>query len=248
LEEAPANGDGGENDKQAGEPGVGLARTAASAKSPEFAPSDPWDSRQPYDWPSKWPKDARRAILHECIYLTVLLVGCVVGLFLLATHKLRDPLRLDPPSVHAVTIYGSAWLGGTIGGCVFSIKWLYHVIARGKWHLDRRAWRYFTPLISGALAFGTTALFIARVIPIFDRQITDRAGGVVGLSFLVGYFSDNTVAALAAAADRVLGTKTSLRRKAMDKEADGRAQSQKDERPPAADMDAASESEAKGDS
>jgi hypothetical protein len=69
-----------------------------------------------------------------------------------------------------------------------------------------------TPLVSGALAFGTMALFLSRAVPLFDSRVTESRAAIAGISFLVGYFSDNTVAALAAAADRVLGTKTRLRR------------------------------------
>lgn len=147
----------------------------------------------------------------EGAYLLFVLVGCAALLFLLATDKLRAPLDISRAQSQTLSVYGGAWVGGTLGGCVFSIKWYYHSIARGKWHLGRRAWRFFTPLVSGALAFATASLFISGVLPVFDERITQNAGAVVALSFVVGYFSDNTVAALAATADRVLGTKTNLR-------------------------------------
>ncbi len=147
----------------------------------------------------------------ECAYLTALLALCPVIIFVLATNKLAKPLRLTDNDARLLARYGSAWVGGTLGGCVFTIKWFYHTIARGKWHLDRRAWRFLTPVVSGALAFGTAALFISGVLPIFNTDVTRSIGAIVGLSFLVGYFSDNTVAALAATADRVLGTKTNLK-------------------------------------
>lgn len=185
-------------------------------QGPEFAPVDPWDDRTPYDWASRWPDDARRKQWVEAIYLIGVLLVCALLLFLLATHKLSRPLRLTPHDAELLALYGGAWIGGTIGGCLFTIKWYYHSIARGKWHLDRRGWRFMTPLVSGALAFATASLFISRVLPIFDARITSSVGAIVGLSFIVGYFSDNTVAALAATADRVLGTKTTLRRGSSD--------------------------------
>jgi hypothetical protein len=150
-------------------------------------------------------------MLLELAFLIALMVLCLVGLFLLATHKLDAPLRLTPHDSRQLALYGSAWIGGLLGGLVFSMKWLYHAIARGKWHQDRRAWRFLTPLISAALGFATMTLFVSGALPIFDERITNSQGGITGVSFVVGYFSDNTVAALAAAADRVLGTKTSLR-------------------------------------
>ena len=147
----------------------------------------------------------------EGAYLAGILVACAATLFLLATDKLVKPLRLSDQDGQALASYGGAWIGGTLGGCVFTIKWYYHSIARGKWHLDRRAWRFFTPHVSGVLAFATASLFISGVLPLFNDQITQSASAIVALSFVVGYFSDNTVAALAATADRVLGTKTNLR-------------------------------------
>jgi hypothetical protein len=177
----------------------------------EFAPADPWDGRKPYEWESRWDDAARRYMRIEGAYLAVLLALCPIILFVFATEKLAKPLRLTSNDARLLALYGSAWTGGTLGGCVFTIKWFYHTIARGKWHLDRRAWRFLTPIVSGALAFGTSALFISGVLPIFNTHVTRSIGAIVGLSFLVGYFSDNTVAALAATADRVLGTKTSLK-------------------------------------
>lgn len=147
----------------------------------------------------------------ELAYLVILLAACAVVLFLLGTGKVNKPLVLNSTESRHLTLYGSAWIGGVLGGCVFSIKWLYHSIARGKWHLDRRPWRFLTPLMSGALAFATMTLLISGVIPIFNTTITGSQAGVTGVSFIIGYFSDNTVAALAAAADRILGTKTNLR-------------------------------------
>lgn len=147
----------------------------------------------------------------EGIYLAAVLLACPVAIFVLATEKLAAPLRLTDADARSLALYGGAWIGGTLGGTVFSIKWYYHAIARGKWHLDRRPWRFLTPIMSGALSFGTAALFISNVLPIFNEELTRSVGGVMGLSFLVGYFSDNTVAALAAMADRVLGTKTRLK-------------------------------------
>ncbi len=212
LENAPSAANGEENASsvatgQASEGGI--ASTGGSAT--EFAPADPWDGRQPYQWRRKWEAEALRPMRVEGAYLAAILFACPTLLFLFATEKLSGPLRLTPADANALSLYGGAWVGGTLGGCVFTIKWYYHSIARGKWHLDRRAWRFFTPLVSGALAFATASLFISGVLPVFDERITQSVGALVALSFVVGYFSDNTVAALAATADRVLGTKTNLR-------------------------------------
>lgn len=189
----------------------GMAQPVAPSSSPEFAPADPWDGREPFDWTTKWPPEALSKMRIECAYLVGLLAISAIAIFVLGTNKLAGPLRLTTQDAHLLALYGGAWIGGILGGCVFSIKWYYHSIARGKWHMDRRAWRFLTPLVSGALAFAVATLLISRILPILDPRITRSMGAIVGLSFLVGYFSDNAVAALAATADRVLGTKTSLR-------------------------------------
>ncbi|MCW3047074.1 MAG: rane protein of unknown function [Solirubrobacterales bacterium] len=140
----------------------------------------------------------------ELCYLAVLFAACPVGLFCLSTGKLDVALDITAAESRSLALYGDAWLGGLLGGCLFSMKWLYHSIARGKWHLDRRAWRFLTPLVSAGLAFGTMALFISGALPLFSERITGTLPGVTGVSFLVGYFSDDTVAALAGAATKLL--------------------------------------------
>ena len=212
LEDASQTGDGPEDGPSPGpDSGVDQA-TSSTTRQGEFAPADPWDGRKPYEWRSRWERDAKRSILVDGLYLTAVLLLCPVVLFVLDTEKLKSPLSLTPHASRELTLYGSAWVAGMLGGAVFALKWFYHSVARGKWHIDRRAWRILTPVVSGALAFGTGALFISEVLPIFNPTITRSIGGVTGLSFVVGYFSDNAVAALAATADRVLGPKAALSR------------------------------------
>jgi hypothetical protein len=68
------------------------------------------------------------------------------------------------------------------------------------------AWGIFTPHISGGLAFGVIALIESDVIRIFDRTITDRSVTVVGIAFLIGYFSDSAIAKLTEVAETLFGT------------------------------------------
>jgi hypothetical protein len=86
------------------------------------------------------------------------------------------------------------------------IKWLYHSVARGSWHLDRRLWRIFTPHISGGLSFFVLALISSGALRIFDRKATESFALVVGLGFLVGYFSDSAIAKLTELAETLFGT------------------------------------------
>jgi hypothetical protein len=105
-----------------------------------------------------------------------------------------------------ITRYALAWLGGTLGGTLFSIKWLYHVVAKQLWHLDRRLWRLFTPHLSGGLAFAVFTMVSSGILSIFNTTATSSPSLIVGSSFLVGYFSDNATAKLHEVAVTLFGT------------------------------------------
>jgi hypothetical protein len=137
-----------------------------------FAPANPTDNRETLDWASKYPAEARRDMWLEGVYLAILLTA--VPLLLLALW-LEVPKRwfgLTDEKYVPVLKYGLAWLGGLLGGTLFSLKWLYHSIARQIWHVDRRLWRVFTPHISGGLAFAVVALVSSGIFRIFDRGAT----------------------------------------------------------------------------
>jgi hypothetical protein len=102
--------------------------------------------------------------------------------------------------------YGFAWAAGTLGGVLFDLKRLYHTVARGLWHLDRRLWRIFTPHISGGLSFFVLALISSGALRIFDSKATNSPALVIGLGFLVGYFSDSAIAKLTEVAETLFGT------------------------------------------
>jgi hypothetical protein len=115
-------------------------------------------------------------------------------------------LHLPDQKYAPILKYGLAWLAGTLGGTLFDLKWLYHTVARQLWHMDRRLWRIFTPHISGGLAFSVVALVASGGVRIFDAKATESHALVVGLSFLVGYFSDNAIAKLLEVAETLFGT------------------------------------------
>jgi hypothetical protein len=98
-------------------------------------------------------------------------------------------------------------------------------VARGLWHLDRRLWRIFTPHISGGLSFFVLTLISSGALRIFDSKATNSPALVVGLGFLVGYFSDSAIAKLTEVAETLFGT---TRSKEKHKEQENAAPSEGD--------------------
>jgi hypothetical protein len=170
-----------------------------------FAPADPTDNRAPLDWQSKYPREARRQMWIEGSYLAGLLVSVPLLLIVLWLEVPKTWLGLSREKYAAVLKYGVAWLGGLLGGTLFSLKWLYHSIARQIWHVDRRPWRVFTPHISAGLAFAVVALISSGLFRIFDRGATNARPLVLGVAFLVGYFSDSAIAKLSEIAETLFG-------------------------------------------
>jgi hypothetical protein len=176
------------------------------SRIPDFAPTDPTDGREPGDWRSKYTDpDAWRSIWFEAAYLAALLFGVPIAIGVLWFDWPKSLLKLSDEKYQPVLKYGLAWLSGVLGGTLFDVKWLYHSVARRSWHVDRRLWRLFTPHISGALAFAVIAIISSQMMRVFDRQATQSRSLVVGLAFLVGYFSDSAAAKLAEIAESLFG-------------------------------------------
>jgi hypothetical protein len=175
-----------------------------------FAPSDPTDGRDLLDWKSKYPEPAaRRAISLEAWYLGALLAMVPLGLAVLWLDHPKHWFSIDEPKYVIIKRFAMAWLGGTLGGTLFDLKWLYHSVARRTWHLDRRLWRVFTPHISGGLSFAVVALISSGVVRVFDSTAVRSGSLVVGVSFLVGYFSDSAIAKLSELAETLFGASRS---------------------------------------
>jgi hypothetical protein len=197
-----------------------------------FGQADPTDNRDPYDWKSKYDDPvAKKEIWREAIYLGVLLFGwpAVMVVFWLGYPK--HLIHVSDEQYRPLVKYVFAWASGSLGGVLFDIKWLYHVVGRGLWHLDRRLWRVFTPHISGGLSFFFLALVASGGLRIFDGRATDSLSLVMGLGFLVGYFSDSAFAKLTEVAETLFGT---IRAKEKHRESNSQAsQKKRDENKPA---------------
>lgn len=172
-----------------------------------FGQSDPTDGRTPYEWKSAYDDPvARKAIRVEAVYLGLLLFGMPLIMLLMWLQYPNRLLKLSDEKYRTLVRYMFSWLAGSLGGVLFALKWLYHTVARGSWHLDRRLWRIFTPHISGGLSFAILALVASGSLRIFDTKAVRALPTVVGLGFLVDYFSDSAIAKLTEVADTLFGT------------------------------------------
>lgn len=114
-------------------------------------------------------------------------------------------LGVDPETYEVFATFAYSALGGLLGGVLFAMKWLYHTVAHGSWHQDRALWRISSPIISAGLAVAVMSLGIAQIVPLVDAERLQQGPAAVGVSFLIGYFSDNTIAAMARLAERLFG-------------------------------------------
>lgn len=176
--------------------------------TPGFAPSEPDDGRNEGDWQTKYkdPK-ARNSIRCEAIFLITLFITVVVLLFLTWNGSLLKLLCIaDSPASGQISNHIYLALGGLLGGVLFSMKWLYHSVARTIWHEDRRLWRMLTPLISAGLAFSVGMVIKSDLFGFFDPTALDKPSGAFALGFLTGYFSDSALAKMAEVAQSLFGT------------------------------------------
>lgn len=190
-----------------GRPEEGSSEALPENAGAEFRnPIDPAkgleDGRKPWDWRSKYRKVARPLIRREaCLvagYFAFFLAAAATSAGLQGKPLAAGTLNIDPK---LLLIFFSGGLGGT----TFSIKWLMHSVATGKWHLDRIYWRIFVPLVSGVYALVVLHLFSAGMIGSTHTMPTE-IGSVAALAFLVGYFSDGVSGLLTNIANAVFGT------------------------------------------
>jgi hypothetical protein len=175
-----------------------------------FGQTDPTDNRKLGDWQSKYTDpEAKRGIRVEALYLGTLLLLSPIMMVVFWLGYPKSLLRLSDEKYAVLLKYSLAWLAGVLGGTLYDAKWLYHTVARQLWHLDRRIWRLFTPHLSGGLAFVVVSLVSSNILKIFDSRAVESGPAIVGIAFLVGYFSDSAVAKLAEVAETLFGTTAS---------------------------------------
>jgi hypothetical protein len=172
------------------------------------------DGRKPGDFFSRYTCGAWVQILIELIFLVILLVGGLALLFFVGyglaiadqSQSGKVAFYFDLPQHRTFLIWVSIAISGAIGGVTFSLKWLYHSVAKSLWNRDRVLWRFIVPIISGVLAMFCGFMIVSGIVPFLSRTAFDNFYVALGFGFFTGYFSDNVLAALQRLAKRTFGT------------------------------------------
>jgi len=177
-------------------------------------PQDETDGRLRYEWESRYPRCQGQiwceAAAVAGIQILALLLLCAVW-----SGSLADLSGWAFCRNATFKRYGYFLLGGVLGGTLFGIKYLYHVVARGYWHQDRRLWRVLSPLLAGTLALVTGALVDAGLLGLSLNS--QRGASYVAIGFITGYFSDKALAKMTEIADVIFGTRDATKSKQPDK-------------------------------
>lgn len=175
--------------------------------APPFAPARPTDGRVLGNWETRYShRLARKWIKIESAYLvTLFLLACALILFI----ELDVPLSqgwVSERQWNTIVPFTIAFMGGGLGGTLFATKWLYHSVAKDIWNIDRRLWRFFTPILASGAALTVVVLSSGGIVPIFGPEIVSTRKGALGVGLLVGYFSDRAFSMLEGVAVQQFGS------------------------------------------
>jgi len=164
---------------------------------PRFSPEDLTDGREKGDWKTRYPdKQAQGEIRCEAIYLVSLLIICFIIFFLLICNIFQGLFGFSELNLPLFIGYLGSFLAGLIGGALYDLKWLIHVVGKGDWNEDRKLWRYITPISSGVLGVFVIIIIGSGLFGLFNTSIIENPILVFALAFLSGYFSDYIVGRL----------------------------------------------------
>lgn len=175
------------------------------AKIPNEVDGVNTDGRRYLDWKSKYEPDAIKYIRLDAAYIAFHLAASLVAIFLAWSGIAFDFLAhaCAACSRHTFSEYAYFFLGGHLGGVLFGVKYLYKVVARGYWNMDRRLWRFFSPFLSGGLALVVGTLLASGVLGLTAKVATGAAFFSYG--FITGYFADRAIDKLQEVAETVFG-------------------------------------------
>jgi hypothetical protein len=176
-------------------------------KPPVGGDHDYTDGRSAWDWTSRFPEPARKHMNVEAQTLIAMLIISLLGAGV-CLGLAGQPINIDLG-------FAKLWISfrllaifctGCVGGVTFSMKWLIHSVAKGKWHIDRRFWRLMVPMIGGVYACVVMTLFGAGLFAAPPTEQSAAMTTTAALAFLVGYFSDGVSGLLSNVANAVFGT------------------------------------------
>lgn len=171
------------------------------------------DKREPYDWKSRWCGDSSKKITNEAILIGIFFVLSIISIVLIWRGSAFSIMSWGCDDCSRENFDNSAYIfiGGLLGGTIYGLKYLYKVVARGFWHLDRRLWRIFSPWLSAGVALAFGALFDSGIVGLSFSAKTSTAYFSIG--FLTGYFADSAIAKLGEVADTLFGSAESKKTK-----------------------------------
>lgn len=164
------------------------------------------DHRSVGNWESRWSPEARKEIVFDAWYVGLVFLATLLLLVLTWRGSTFDVLsyKCDICSKQTFNQYAFFFLGGVLGGTMFGIKYLYKVVARGYWNIDRRLWRIFSPFLSGGSALAIGGLLDSGMLGL---SINSSSGSFYfSLGFISGYFADSALAKMQEIADTVFGS------------------------------------------
>lgn len=182
---------------------------SSSEEIPGFAPDEPDDGRKLGDWKTRYPElEARNAIKYETRFLIIHFFACPILLAFINSGFLEYSswLHVDHDRLQSFLLMLTAGISGLFGGVLFSLKWLYHSVAKEMWNIDRRLWRFLTPYLSGGVAFVIWVAITSGLFAIFDQAQLQNVSLTMAIGFISGYFSDSAVAKLSEIAQGIFGT------------------------------------------
>ena len=199
-----------ENDQRPGnQPSAARAPggTPSAMKQPLGGDGDRTDGRARWEWQSRYPTEAQRQIRGEAIILVSMLVIALLGtLLFLGFDGQAITCRLFGLKFFISLKLLAVFFAGAVGGIAFSLKWLFHAVAKGWWHQDRCLWRLLVPVLGGIYACVVMTLWSSSLLPNDPPQTLGSLAITAALAFLVGYFADGVSGLLTNIAKRLFGT------------------------------------------
>ena len=178
----------------------------ATKEATSFGGSEPTDGRSQFEWESRYPNEAQKVIRLEALGLVFLFFISLSMLLLTWCGALDGLLSFCCQKTSGDTLkwYSYITFSGLLAGVIFSMKYLYHAVARGTWHIDRQLWRFMSPLMSLGVAFIVGALVHANMLNGSPTSLSSPTA--VSIGFVAGYFSDSAIAKMYEIANVLFGT------------------------------------------